>query len=127
MGAPGGQIMSAVTAMSIIQVRAELWVELIARTIVEPLGIVIRWVRGLGCTRKKGRLVRRDSERPSHVPAGRAGGDPRDVSVPSLRLVALTIAANRSKRDSFWVPCPTRAYFSTSRNVRTGITSISPT
>ncbi len=122
VGTARGQVVPTVAAPSIVQPTGEEGIELVTRSADEPRVFAGNPRGSAGILR----WVNRCPNRSSHEPAGRAGGV---FNVPvglSVRLVAWTIAARRSRRDSFWLPWLTKAYLSTSRRVRTGITSTFP-
>src|SRR5271157_4101125 len=123
--APGGQVVPAVRAVAVVPGGGQVVVELVARAVDEPFLLVLLGERRGRERSRDHRPVRRNAERSSHEPVGRAGGADEGISSDD-RPVARTIAERRSRSDSFCVPWPTRAYFSTSRSVETGMTSTMP-
>jgi hypothetical protein len=116
MGAPSRQVMSTVPAMGVVQPTRQRPVELVARAVdkaVLPGGLVRRRAdRELGAPGSSlPPSVRGDSNGAFQDPAaGRpAGGFTGDTAGTSIREVAWTMAASRSRSDSFFVPCPTKA------------------
>jgi len=83
----------------------EVVVELVARTVDEPVLFVLLVEGRRGRERPRNhRPVRRDAERSSHEPVGRAGavGGVTGAEISSdVRPVARTIAERRSRSDSF--------------------------